>query len=139
MIDGASRVSGTILVIEDQETVRDLVVRVLNHYGLEVSAHADATLALEYARIAEHHFDLVLTDVAMPGMGGPSLVEALCKLRPSVPIVFTSGLVDDMGHSNETASAREFFLAKPFTPIALMGKVQSILERSRRDSASTSG
>jgi CheY-like chemotaxis protein len=125
------RMTATVLVVEDQGSVRDLVVRVLNRFGLEVTAYASATAALEYARIAEHPFDLVLTDVVMPEMGGPSLASALRELRPTVPIIFMSGHIDDALLRNEIAGSHEFFLAKPFTPKALVEKVRAVLELLR--------
>jgi PAS domain S-box-containing protein len=125
------RMTATVLVVEDQGSVRDLVVRVLNRFGLEVSGFACATSALEYARTTEHVFDLVLTDVVMPEMGGPSLANALRELRPSVPIIFMSGHIDDTLLRNEIAGSHEFFLAKPFTPKALLEKVRAVLELSQ--------
>ena len=122
--------SGTILLVEDQASVRELVVRVLSDAGLQISAHASAATALEYAQVAEHEIDLVLTDVVMPKMDGQTMTQALRQTRPSVPVVFMSGHHDDTMLRPETTSAREFFLPKPFTPRGLLDKLRAILESS---------
>ncbi len=122
---------GTVLVVEDEDTVRDLVVRALTRYGFKVLAHADAASALVHARVAEHNFDLVLTDVVMPRMGGRALADALQQLRPSVPIVFMSGHTDDTVLRNDAEESREFFLTKPFTPRTLVERLCGILEHSK--------
>jgi PAS domain S-box-containing protein len=122
--------TGTILVVEDQATVRDLVVRSLKHFGFQVQAFADAATALSYARQPDHAFDLILTDVVMPGMGGRALADALRQLRPALPIVFMSGHTDDTVLRNGIEDALEYFLAKPFTPSKLVAKLRSVLEQS---------
>jgi len=122
--------TGTILVVEDQATVRDLVVRSLKHFGFQVQAFADGATALSYARQSDHAFDLVLTDVVMPGMGGRALADALRQIRPALPIVFMSGHTDDTVLRHGIEEAREYFLAKPFTPSKLVAKLRAVLEQA---------
>jgi two-component system cell cycle sensor histidine kinase/response regulator CckA len=122
--------TGTVLVVEDQATVRDLVVRSLKHFGFQVQAFADGATALSYARQSDHAFDLVLTDVVMPDMGGRALADALRQLRPALPVVFMSGHTDDTVLRHGIEEAREYFLAKPFTPSKLAAKLRAVLGRS---------
>jgi two-component system cell cycle sensor histidine kinase/response regulator CckA len=78
---------------------------------------------------------VVLTDVLMPEMGGRVLADTLRQLRPDVPIIFMSGHTDDTVLRRGIEEAREYFLAKPFTPASLVAKLRSVLQRSADDSA----
>ena len=119
-----------VVVVEDQTTVRDFVVRALKHFGFQVQAFADGTTALAYARVPGHAFDLVLTDVVMPVMDGRALADALRQIRPAMPIVFMSGHTDDTVLRHGIEEAREYFLAKPFTPNKLVAKLRAVLGQS---------
>jgi two-component system, cell cycle sensor histidine kinase and response regulator CckA len=119
--------SGTILVVEDQSSVRDHIVRSLRHFGFDVHAFGDGASALSYASVAEHRIDVVLTDVVMPEMGGRALADALRQLRPKLPIIFMSGHTDDTVLHPGIEDARAHFLAKPFTPASLVAKLRSVL------------
>jgi two-component system cell cycle sensor histidine kinase/response regulator CckA len=93
--DTLSGAGDSVLVVEDQTSVRDLVTRILRHQGFSVSAFADGAGALNFASNLTNRFDIVLTDVVMPNMGGRALADAIRQLRPEVPIVFMSGQSDD--------------------------------------------
>ena len=117
----------TILVAEDDEQVRQLVVRSLMNFGYTVIQAANGQEALE--RLADQvHVDLLLTDVVMPVLDGKELVERLKKLRPNLPAVFMSGYPRGaITHRGVIESGTEI-IEKPFTPDVLARRVREMLD-----------
>jgi CheY-like chemotaxis protein len=120
-----------VLVVEDQASVRDLVVHVLGRRGFEVVAFPDGGPALEWARGQAAPCDVVLTDVVMPEVGGRALADALRARWADVPVVFMSGHTDDIVLRHGIEEAREHFIAKPFTPDELVQKLALALEAGK--------
>lgn len=116
--------SGTVLLVEDEELVRTLARRVLERTGYTVVEVAGAHEALE--RWARQRFDVVVTDVVMPGMGGKELVAQLRKERPSVPVVYMSGYAED-APSALGLGPRTAFVEKPFTGTGLAECVRDVM------------
>jgi hypothetical protein len=104
----------TVLVVEDEESVRTLVVRMLERAGYRVlqAPNGAAALSLVGTRLPE--VDLLLTDIVMPGMRGPELYEVLRTARPDLRAVFMSGYPAEDGHG-APARGQPPILAKPFT------------------------
>jgi signal transduction histidine kinase len=114
--------SETILLVEDERSVRTLVQRLLEVEGYVVITAESAEHALEAAD-READIDLVLTDMVMPGMNGRQLVEQLERTRPGMKVLYTSGYFDDRA----TATAGAPFLQKPYTHQALARTVRDVL------------
>jgi two-component system cell cycle sensor histidine kinase/response regulator CckA len=115
----------TILVVDDNASVRALVRRILEAEGHRVLEAASGAEALD---IAERHgggIDLLLTDVKMPGMGGVELVEKVVESRPSLRALYISG-DRELEESQELRGGVEF-VAKPFSPADLLRSVQRAL------------
>jgi len=85
--------SNQLLYVDDEELLVELVTRTLERLGYRVSGFVNAELALAAFRARPQHFDVVVTDLSMPGKSGFDLAEALQAIRPDVPIVMTSGYV----------------------------------------------
>lgn len=118
--------SGTILIVEDEKTVRDIACRVLTRAGYEVITAADGIQALEIAGEQLASVDLVLTDVMMPNLNGPELVKRLLEMRSDLRVLFTSGYTDDAVFPPGMV-ADMGFLEKPFTPAALLDAVRKAI------------
>ena len=119
----------TILVAEDDTQVRGLTVAILKACGYLV---LELENALEADRVCQQHpghIDLLLTDVVMREMSGPDLARRLQKLRPQTKVLFMSGYTDNAIVHQGVLDAGMAFLAKPFTPSALAGKVRLVLDR----------
>jgi len=119
-------VGGTerIMVVEDDDGVRDLVRVMLEANGYEVIALADADEAAR--RCTE--VDLLLTDVMMPEVSGQALAERIATAAPDVRILFMSGYSDEAVHRHGLLADRAAFLEKPFTERALTSKVREVLD-----------
>jgi PAS domain S-box-containing protein len=127
-----ARGSETILLVEDENAVRDMAQVVLQRHGYTVLAASDATQALRIARDNVGRIDLVLTDVVMPGMSGPQLVEQLRGERPDLPALFMSGYTSDSVLRDDVATGEAFFLQKPFTTGVLAAKLRQVLDHANR-------
>jgi len=124
-----ARGTGTILVAEDDASVRSLVCQALASAGYDVVEAPDGNDALQAFEAAPRSFDLLLTDVVMPGMGGAELAERVKRARPDVPVVFMSGHFDDGDASAYiTDPTRDaIFLQKPWKVTQLLAVVARAL------------
>jgi two-component system cell cycle sensor histidine kinase/response regulator CckA len=119
----------TLLVVEDDTSLRGLVERVLKNCGYTVYAADGGAEALAIARNPELSIDAVITDVVMPGMNGRELVERLVKSRPDLGSLLMSGYTDDDVLRRGVLKGETAFLQKPFTPEQLARKVRAVLDR----------
>ncbi|MFN4113805.1 MAG: response regulator [Sphingomonadaceae bacterium] len=120
---------GRILLVEDEDMVRAVAERALVRAGFTVTTASDGEAGL--AAIANGGaFDLVVSDVVMPGMDGPAMVKAIRKLHPAMPILFMSGYAEEQLRS-EIDMENMHFLAKPFSVQQISDKVSSLLAGQR--------
>jgi two-component system, cell cycle sensor histidine kinase and response regulator CckA len=127
---GLSALGFTVLLAEDDEPVRHLAQRILERIGLRVIPTADGEAALAAATAHDGAIDLLLTDVAMPGVIGPQLARRFSELYPGAPVLFMSGHPDDALRDEGVLEPDAHFLRKPFDPQALALRVRELLEAS---------
>jgi signal transduction histidine kinase/CheY-like chemotaxis protein len=119
----------TVLLVEDEPEVRAYVRTVLVDAGYDVVDAGGADDAMNMAAALAGSPALLVTDVLMAGMGGPELAEALRADHPGLPVLFVSGYVEDRRREQLLrATPASTFLAKPFTPAALLTAVGRVLE-----------
>ena len=122
-----ARGTETILVVEDEPSVRRLAVLGLRSNGYMVLEAANAAEALRVAA-TEHGIALVVSDVVMPGMRGPELAARLSRVRPDAKMLLTSGHADAPEAFRDAKGRPIPFLPKPFTPDRLAHKVRAVLD-----------
>jgi len=127
-------ITGTILLVEDEAVVRQLVRGVLQMNGFNVIEATNGLEALATSQEYAGPIDLLLTDVVMPRMGGRELAEHLRQMRPATKSLFMSGYTDDAIVHHGVLDAGLAFIQKPFTPAALIRKVRELLEAQKRES-----
>ena len=121
--------SETILVIEDEDIVRNLACRGLKDHGYTVIEARNGIQALRHIRQHPGTIDLVITDVVMPEMGGRELAQQLVQHEPDLPVLFMSGYTgDDVVHRG-LLDPDAPFQQKPFTPAGLATKVRTMLDQ----------
>jgi PAS domain S-box-containing protein len=119
----------TILVVEDEAPLRELVCNLLTSYGYRVVPAESGTQALERWKEAGSKIDLLLTDLVMPDqMSGRELAEQLWKDRPGLKVIFTSGYGSDIVGKEAIAQGRLNYLQKPYPPIQLANAVRDCLD-----------
>lgn len=117
---------GTILIVEDEDPVRMFASRALANKGYKILEAASGEAGLEILTTHGEEVDLLISDVIMPTMDGPTLVKEARQFLPNLPVIFVSGYAEDMLRQN--LEAEEFlFLPKPFSLKDLAGQVKSVL------------
>ncbi|HKW85576.1 MAG TPA: response regulator [Nitrospiraceae bacterium] len=126
---GSSLQPTTILLVEDDKNVRYVARTMLLQRGYTVLCAGDGDSALKIARRHRDHIDLLIADLVMPGMNGPQLAKQLRARQPNLHVLFMSGVMqEDIAPGRIPSEAG--FLEKPFTPQALVAKVQEVLAGS---------
>jgi signal transduction histidine kinase len=126
--------SETVLVVEDEPSLREMIVTILERFGFKPIQAATADEAEDIVAARADEVDLVVTDVMLRGEGGHELAETLQVIKPGLRTVFISG------HSLESLADRDIivpadaFLEKPFTPAQLAAKVRFVLDSARKTS-----
>jgi PAS domain S-box-containing protein len=120
--------SESLLVVEDQDNLREMMVESLKLYGYSVHAAQDGAEALEICQQKKQSFDLLITDVVMPEMNGKELAEKIARQSPGIKTLYISGYAEDAIGDHNILFEGLSFLPKPFSPTALAQKVRYILD-----------
>ncbi len=125
---GAGRGSETILLVEDEEAVRELANMILVAKGYSVIAAKNAKEAETFCEKHRGEIRLLLTDIIMPGMSGRELAKRITARHPETRVLYMSGYTDNVLAEGGVLEAGVSFLQKPFTPAALAQKVRDVLD-----------
>jgi CheY-like chemotaxis protein len=120
--------SETVMVVEDEPTVRSVTVRILASAGYRVLAAGDGPEALATARRHSGEIHALVTDVMMPQMNGTKLAALLREERPAVRTLFVSGFTEEAGVRPDQLTKGMGYLAKPFTAEALTERLRQVLD-----------
>jgi two-component system cell cycle sensor histidine kinase/response regulator CckA len=123
----------TILLVEDEPSVRAIVVQILRRQGYRLLVASNADEAERVVSESQGRIDLLLSDVIMPGLGGPALAEILRSRFPGLHVLFVSGYTDDAIVHHGVLEPGVAFLQKPFTPERLGRKVREVLDTPSDD------
>jgi two-component system cell cycle sensor histidine kinase/response regulator CckA len=126
----AQRGTETILVVEDEEAVRELIQTVLTEKGYDVIPSLDPKHAEQIAARFSGEIHLLLTDVVMPGTSGRELAARISARRRDIRVLFMSGYTDNVITSGGMLEEGLAFLQKPFSPAALVQKVREVLSQT---------
>ena len=130
-IDDETAVSGgveTILLIDDEDFIRDLAEQILTNFGYTVLSAADGESALEIYRSENERIDLVILDLIMPGMGGRRCLEEILEMNPNAKVLIASGFVEDASSLGTGEAASKGFLRKPYTLQQMLVEVRRVLD-----------
>jgi two-component system, cell cycle sensor histidine kinase and response regulator CckA len=128
---GSQRGSETVLLVEDEAALRELILEMLRQEGYSVLEAASANEAIEVAQRAPGKIDLLLTDVVMPGMNGSELADQLVSFYPGIRILLMSGYTEFGVPLRNILQQERPLLQKPFTQQSLVRKVREVLESHR--------
>ena len=117
-----------ILVVDDQQDIRDLLATVLSDHGYRTLLAVDGDDALVVFKRHANAVAAVITDLNMPHVEGASLADLLRQMRAEIPILFMSGLHENAAkHGSTPACSKDPFLLKPFRPVALLEALHQLL------------
>jgi PAS domain S-box-containing protein len=119
--------AGTVLVVDDEQSVREVTCRMLESLGFAVEAAPDGREAVAAFRERPERFVCVLLDLTLPGMDGAEIFRHLREVRADVPVVVISGYGEDEAAARVAGATPSGFLAKPFTPEQLRGTLRATL------------
>jgi len=121
----------TVLVAEDETASRAAIVRTLERHGYQVIAARHGEEALRFDEQEGGTARLLVTDTLMPIMGGVELATRMCRRRPELLVLFTSGRIDDALEGTAAIGGRGEILQKPFLPASLVRKVRTMLDEAQ--------
>ena len=119
--------SEAVLVVEDDEAIRNMIAQILTDHGYSVRVAPDSGAAVDLATQPNEPIDLLLTDVVMPKMGGPELAARVRERNPHIKVLFMSGYTGDAILQHGVMESTANLLQKPFTPAALIQRIQETL------------
>ena len=119
---------GTVLLVEDEEGIREVTAMLLSHLKYSVICAACGADAIEKFQKHQGSIDVLLTDVVMPGINGRVLAERLAPLQPGMKVLYMSGYTDSFIAGHGVLEQGTHLLHKPFTQEGLSRKVRELLE-----------
>jgi len=128
MIENIPKGTETILLVEDDSTVRAIVEQMLSHLGYNIIECDLPSKAVVYLNEKANKIDLLLTDVVMPEMSGVELAKFTQKIRPEIPFIFMSGYSDKKILEDNIILPAKNYMQKPFKIEALAVKIREVLE-----------
>ncbi len=117
-----------ILLVEDEPNVRKLTREILESYGYQIIEAVDGEDALRISEQINHKFDLLLTDIVMPKIGGYELAEKLLEAGAEMRVLFTSGYTENSKIKDDLINSNKNFIDKPFSPESIVCKVRTTLD-----------
>jgi len=118
----------SVLLVEDEDSLRRMISTLLATRGYQVTAASKPEEALRRVREASGRFDLIVSDVVMPGMSGRDMVDTIREEFPAIPVLFVSGYAGTTVVEHGVSGEQVDFLAKPFTLDEILQRVRSMLD-----------
>jgi two-component system cell cycle sensor histidine kinase/response regulator CckA len=126
--------AATVLLVDDEEDVRDLAREILHAAGYVVLEAVNGAQAVTLSESHPGPIHVLVTDMVMPGMSGQALAQRLATLRPDLRVLFMSGYASGIKAPDALAGLPAAFLPKPFSPDELAEKVRDLVEATPRPS-----
>lgn len=120
----------TILVVDDEKPLRELIQLLLESQGFEVFTAESGKSAIETACLPEANIDILITDIIMPQMNGKDLANRICAIRPFIKVVFVSAYSAELLFSNNMCPEGCDIIRKPFTREALLNRIAQVWSSS---------
>lgn len=136
MIEREEGGTETILLVEDDEAVREVAARTLGRFGYRVLPADEGMEALRMVEERGEEIDLLLTDIMMPGMNGVELGLEVARRKPGIKVFYMSGYADQELVRQGLLEPGTTFLQKPFTPSQLAARIRAVLDEGDEDRSS---
>ena len=119
----------TVLIVEDENAVLDLMMKVLQQHGYQVLLASSSEDALNMVNDHKEPIDILLTDVVLPGMNGRELAEKMTQLKPEINVIYMSGYTNQVIGNQGILDESTDYIQKPFSPFFLLKKVREVLDK----------
>jgi len=119
----------SVLIVDDEASILDILHETLSRegYGCDKAASGDVALAMLKTR----QFDIMITDIVMPGLGGLELTEQAKKLNPAMPVIVMTGFIDAFTYDKAVESGASDFIKKPFTAAELLMRIKHVRQQEK--------
>jgi DNA-binding NtrC family response regulator len=124
-------------VVDDDDSIRNMILDTLKPLGYTMLEASGAVEALELSSFFANKIDLVLSDIIMPGMNGPQLVEAIKENQPNIKVIMMSGYTDNVITQQGALQNNYTLLSKPLLPTTIAVKIRNILDNKQGEPAAT--
>ena len=128
-MDNSMQPAKSVLIVEDEQPVMQLLHATLSMEGYRCTEAASGDEALELLKTSP--FDIMITDIVMPGTGGLELAEQAKKLHPTMLIIIMTGFLDEFSYEKAITSGASDFIKKPFTAVELQIRIKHVLQQER--------
>ena len=132
MVSVSAEGNETVLIVEDEMSVRDMAVRTLEHYGYHVLEASDPYEAITVFESQDNPVHIVVTDVIMPHQNGPELIRQLNEIMDEFKVLYISGHTEEMIIDEGVMNSEAEYLSKPFSPYTLASTVRKILDGNNK-------
>ncbi len=119
----------TVLIVDDETSIREILHETLSLEGYQCSKAASGDAAI--AMLNTRSFDIMITDIVMPGLGGLELTELAKKLNPSMPVIIMTGFIDEFTYDKAIESGASDFIKKPFTAAELLMRIKHVWQQEK--------
>ncbi len=119
----------TVLIVDDETSIREILHETLSLEGYQCSKAASGDAAI--AMLNTRSFDILITDIVMPGLGGLELTELAKKLNPSMPVIIMTGFIDEFTYDKAIESGASDFIKKPFTAAELLMRIKHVWQQEK--------
>ncbi|MCF6237986.1 MAG: ATP-binding protein, partial [Candidatus Marinimicrobia bacterium] len=123
--------SETILVVDDDDSIRSLIIDTLQPLGYNIIPASTGAEALELSRMIEQDIDLLLSDVIMPGINGKQLADIIVQEQPQIRVILMSGYTDNVIAHHGVLQSDYILINKPLLPLALTSKIREVLDHTQ--------
>ncbi len=127
--------SETIIVVEDNKSVRNIICDFLITSGYKVLSASNGKEVLSFPKSKKKSADLILSDIVMPFMGGPELVKIMLKDFPDLKVLYMSGYMDDSAVKKDILDMNQHYLQKPFSSKVLLIKIRELLDSNKNNNS----
>lgn len=125
--------SPSVLVVDDEQFIRQLLVRTIKREGYLVSEAGDGRKALDI--LSEKHIDIVISDIKMPNMDGWQLLEEIKKEYPEISVILITAYAGDHTPENAIEAGADYFITKPFKNVEIARTLTGLMNRRRKQAA----
>jgi diguanylate cyclase (GGDEF)-like protein len=121
--------TGSVLIVDDETTILEILHETLSLEGYRCDKAASGDVAI--AMLKTRPFDIMITDIVMPGLGGLELTEQAKKLNPAMPVIVMTGFIDEFTYDKAIASGASDFIKKPFTAVELLMRIKHVRQQEK--------